>query len=467
MVVGAGSAGCVVAARLAERPGHRVLLLEAGQLDVPAELRDISSFVTTGAWNWAHPAELRLGIPHAVPRGRGLGGSSAVNGAVWMRATPADADGWGIPGWMWADLLPHYVRSETDHDVQAPWHGTTGPVHVRRPAGELLHPAAERFIDGAERLGYPAEPDKNAGAAPGAGLVPSNAAGGVRVNAGMAYLGDRPDVTIRGDATVRAVLMDGGRARGVEMAGGEVVEAGEVVIAAGAVGTPHLLLRSGIGPADDLRAAGVPVRHDLPGVGRDWSDHPAVFLPFGDDTTPAHRHAPGWQAALALDSGADPAGDVELLLHVRPFVPGGPLHLMCALQQPDSRGTITLDPRDPAAAPRIEYHYLRTERDRRRLRHAIRSGAELLRAGLGARVDPAGDVLGNDRVLDGWIAANLTTAVHMCGSAAMGSVVDADLSVRGLQGLRIADTSVLPVVPRRGTAATAVAIGEKAATTYT
>jgi choline dehydrogenase-like flavoprotein len=137
---------------------------------------------------------------------------------------------------------------------------------------------------------------------------------------------------------------------------------------------------------------------------------------------------------------------------------------MCALQRPDSRGTITLDPRDPAAPPRIDYGYLRTEHDRRRLRHAIRTAAELLRAGLGTRAAPGGDVLGTDRGLDGWVAAHLTTSVHLSGSAAMGSVVDAELRVAGLEGLRVADTSVLPTVPRRGTAATAVAVGEKAAT---
>ena len=150
-----------------------------------------------------------------------------------------------------------------------------------------------------------------------------------------------------------------------------------------------------------------------------------------------------------------------MLLFVRPFVPGGDLHLMCLLQHPDSRGAITLPA--PDGPPRIEYRYLRTEHDRRRLRHAIRTGAELLRAGLGTRVEPAGDVLGSDRALDGWIAAHLTTAVHLCGSAAIGTVVDPELRVLGIDGLRVVDTSVLPEAPRRGPAATAVAIGERAA----
>jgi choline dehydrogenase len=465
VVVGAGSAGCALAGRLS---GRRVLLLEAGPTSVPPELLDAASLAATAPRhprNRGYAAELRSGHRRTVARGFGVGGSSAINGANWVRATAADADGWGVPGWTWAELLPHYVRSEHDHDLGgSPGHGTGGPVPVRRPAGELLHPAAERFLVASARLGYPAEPDKNAGARPGAGPVPSNSVDGVRVNAAMAYLrGDHPGLTVRGNSPVARVLLGGARARGVELLDGTVVEAGEVVLAAGPIGTPQLLLLSGIGPADDLRAAGVAVRHELTGVGRGWSDHPAVFLPVADVDPPAHPHAPGSQVALNLDCGADPAGDAEVLLFVRPFVPGGDLHLMCALQAPDSRGTLTLASPDARAAPRISYRYLHTEHDRRRLRHAIRTAAELLRAGLGTRTSPGGDVLGNDRALDGWIAGNLTTSVHLCGSAAIGPVVHAQLRVHGVAALRVADTSVLPVVPRRGPAATAVAIGEKAA----
>ncbi|MFC4944769.1 GMC family oxidoreductase [Pseudonocardia sp. GCM10023141] len=470
VVVGAGTAGSAFAGRLSEAPGRTVLLLEAGGASWPPEIRDVTSLAATDPrhpWNWAHPARLRARRWELVPRGRGLGGSSAINGAAWVRVTPADADGWGMPGWGWADLLPHYIRSEDDRDLCGPLHGRGGPVPVQRPSGALLHPAAERFLAAAARLGYPAEPDLNAGGAPGAGLVPSNSVDGVRVNAAMAYLaayraGERPGLTVRTGASVLRIVLDGTRAVGVELVGGEIVEAGEVVLAAGGIGTPELLLRSGIGPGDGLRAAGVAVRHELPGVGQGFSDHPAVFVPFADTDPPVHDGAPATQAALNFDTGADPPGDAEVLLFVRPFVVGGPLHAMCLLQQPDSRGTITLD---AAGEPVIEHHYLRTEHDRRRLRHAIRTAAELLRAGLGSRVDPPGDVLGNDRRLDGWIAAHLTTAAHLCGSAAMGPVVDPDLRVRGLDGLRVVDVSVLPTVPRRGPAATAVAIGEKAATT--
>jgi choline dehydrogenase len=476
VVVGAGSAGCALAGRLTEKPGRRVLLLEAGAAPEhpPPELLDATSLAATDPAhpaNWAHPVELRAGHAHVVPRGRVLGGSSAINGANWVRAVPADTAGWAVPGWGWADLLPHYVAAERDLDLgDRSGHGDRGPVPVCRPAGRLLHPAAERFLAAASRLGFAEEADKNGGGPPGAGLLPGNAVDGVRVNAAMAYLSGhrRPGLTVRGDAPVARVLLHRGRACGVALADGSRVEAGEVVLAAGAIGTPHLLLASGIGPADALRAAGTAVHLDRPGVGRNWSDHPAVFLPMRDTDPPAHPHAPTAQAALHLDAGADPAGDVEVLLFVRPFVDSGDLHLMCALQHPDSRGVLTLP--DPAGPPRVEYRYLRTEHDRRRLRHAVRTAAELLRAGLGTRTGPGGGVLGSDRSLDGWIATHLTTSVHLSGSAAMGpaddpdAVVDAELRVHGIDALRVADTSVLPTVPRRGTAATAVAIGEKAAT---
>ena len=248
---------------------------------------------------------------------------------------------------------------------------------VSRPAGALRHPTAERFLTAAATCGFPAEPDKNAGGPPGAGLVPGNAVDGVRVNPALAYLrealelptgpprrtetrGDDPGrmlqteaLTVRGDVHAERIVLDGTRAVGVGLADGTVVRAGEVVLAAGAVGTPHLLLRSGIGPADDLRAAGVDVVHHLPGVGRGFTDHPAVFLPFTTGDPPAHPHARAAQAALDLDAGADPAGDCEVLLFARPFVPGGPLHLMCQLMYPDSRGTLTLTAADGAAPHRL------------------------------------------------------------------------------------------------------------------
>ncbi len=200
MVVGGGSAGCTLAGRLAAAGTRRVLLLEAGPVGWMPEILDVTSLaacVPGHPANWAHPVELRTGSAANVPRGRVLGGSGAVNGAVWMRAT--SADGWGLPGWTWADMLERYIRSEADADLgDRPGHGADGPVPVTRPAGALCHPATERFLTAASTCGFPAEPDKNAGCPPGAGLVPGNAVDGVRVNPAMAYLSEVLGVDGRG-----------------------------------------------------------------------------------------------------------------------------------------------------------------------------------------------------------------------------------------------------------------------------
>jgi len=478
VVVGAGTSGCALAARLADA-GRRVLLLEAGAdharpADFPPDLRDAATLgaaVPGHPANWDLAGELTEGLTARIPRGRVVGGSSALNAGSFIRATRADLDGWAAEGndlWSYDAVLPAFRRLEADREFgDRPEHGRDGPVPVGR--AREGHPLADAFAAAAARLGYPEEPDKNSGGTTsGYGPVPLNVADGVRVNTAMAYLSPRrglPTLTVRGGVTVRRVVVERGRAAGVETTDG-VVRAAEVVLSAGAVGSPHLLLLSGIGPADDLRRAGIPVAADVPGVGAEFSDHPNVYVgyapaePLPSPRLPLHG---------VLHATADLPGDLEILPWLTPFTGADERAVGVGLQQPHARGRLGLDEDDPTRQPRLAYGYLADESDRRRLRAGVRLTADLLRTASLARTGLPDDVLRADRALDDWIRSHLTTAIHLCGTARMGppsdpgAVVDQELRVRGVSGLRVVDTSVLPRVPSRGPAATAVMLGERAA----
>lgn len=496
VVVGAGTSGCALAARLADA-GRRVLLLEAGAdharpADFPAELLDpatMAAAVPGHPANWALTGTLTPGLDVPVPRGRVVGGSSALNAGSFLRGTRADFDGWAAAGndlWSYDRVLPAFRRLEADADFSTgPAHGSDGPMPVQRPRGDS--PPAAAFAAAAGELGFPAEPDKNADGPPGYGPVPLNVSNGVRVNTAMAYLAPRrgdPRLTVRGGVRVRRVLVEGGRATGVETADG-VVRAGEVVLSAGAVGSPHLLLLSGIGPADDLRAAGIPVAVDLPGVGADFTDHPNVYVGYrpADPLAPPTGGLPLDGVLHVTSAGSALPGDLEILPWLVPFsrITGGParphadeLVVGVGLQAEESRGRLTLETADPDGQPRLEYRYLTADADRRRLREGVRLTAELLRCravapSVGSRTGPADDDLRDDGALDRWVRTHLTTAIHLAGTARMGpdrdpgAVVDQLLRVRGIAGLRVVDTSVMPRVTTRGPAATAVMLGERAA----
>jgi choline dehydrogenase len=495
LVVGAGTSGCAVAARLADA-GRRVLLLEAGAdhpqpEDFPPELRDPTTMrasVPGHEANWNLGAELAPGLVAPVPRGRVVGGSSALNAGSFIRGTRSDFDGWATAGndlWSYDAVLPAFCRLEADADFgDRPGHGADGPVPVARASDG--HPLADAFAAAAEELGHPAEPDKNADGPPGYGPVPFTVSDGVRVNTAMAYLSPRrglPNLTVRGGVTVRRVVVEDGRAVGVETADG-VVRAAEVVLSAGAVGTPHLLLLSGIGPADDLRSAGVPVVADVPGVGAGFTDHPLVYVafrPVRPVPLPPGR-LPLHGVLHATSAGSPLPGDLEILPWLMPFSritgsPAGPhedeLGIGVGLQREDSRGRLSLAA-DPLRQPRLQHRYLTEESDRRRLREGVRQAVALLHTrALGPLVAPGGGlpagVVDLDAPLDRWVREHLTTAVHLAGTARMGrdddpgATVDQHLRVRGVAGLRAVDTSVMPQVTSRGPAATAVMLGERAA----
>ncbi|GAA1822379.1 mycofactocin dehydrogenase MftG [Actinomadura chokoriensis] len=493
LVVGAGAAGAALAARLSADPGRRVLVAEAGP--VP---RDASGFaadlldarLVPGARPGhpavrAYPARLVPGTSYLAVRGRILGGSTSVNGGYFVRARRADFARWsdaaGDPAWSYERVLPLLRRLETDLDLgPGPEHGGDGPVPVRRTG--LGHPAAAAFQAAARELGHPDEPDKNAQDPPGFGPVPSNTVDGRRINTGIAYLlgaaAGRPNLTVLGDCSVRSVAVSGGRASGVvaDHAGRRtVLEAGEIVLAAGSLATPHLLHLSGIGPAADLERAGITVVHDLPAVGARLSDHPQVVVEWAP-RRPMDGPSGSWLGGalhVSSSSGGD-AGDLEILQSLVPIagliagvpsVPGAPLPFLVSAQTPRTSGTLRTVSPDAGVPPRIDYGYLSTDGDRRRMREAVRATAAILAADAFGEVSggPADTVpLDDDRLLDAWIRGRIGTSQHTCGTVPMGpsGAVDAQGRVHGLAGLRVADTSILPTAPLRGPAATAVLVGE-------
>lgn len=495
VVVGAGAGGSVVAARLSEDPGRSVLLLEAGdaprsRAGYPPELLDaavVPGAAPTAGQHWPYPVQLTGSQATTIFRGRVLGGCSATNGGYFVRARREDFADWaagGNPAWAYERMLPLLRALEHDLDHgESDLHGGHGPIPVQRPP--LTGPTAPLFAQAAADLGFAAEPDKNAQGDPGFGPVPRNVAGGVRWNAALAYVLPalpRPNLTVRGGVTVDRIRFRGDRAVGVDVViDGHLssVEAGVVVLAAGSLETPHLLCRSGIGPADDLRRCGVPVLLDRP-VGRRFSDHPQIALEWTPREYAGRGDASWISACLNLRSPGGPAcGDVQILpsnvpmavLTGRAAPPAPALPVLISAMNPDATGRLRLTSADPDVPMAVAYGYLSTGAGRAALRHGARIALDLVtgpafagRTGAPPDLDPR--TADDDDALDRWIRDRLGTSLHTCGTAPMGpaddpdAVVDQVGRVHGVDGLRVADTSILPAVPRRGPAATAVLIGE-------
>jgi choline dehydrogenase-like flavoprotein len=519
IVVGGGTAGCVLAERLSADPAHRVLLLEAGRpnrnqlLRIPMTARN---FWTDPNYLWNYQGEPEPSVNNRripVPRGKILGGSGAINGMLYARGHPRDYDTWrqrGNEGWGYEDVLPYFKRVETDSHGAGPYHGAEGPLTISRtPDANKLTPL---FLAAAREAGIPANDDQNGATCEGMGVPDLTIDRGERASTYSAFLRPamtRPNLTVETFAQATRLTIERGRAVGVEyLRDGKRVAAHaarEIVLSGGAYNSPQLLLLSGIGPADALRALGIAPILDLPGVGRNLQDHAGVSV-VNFATAPVSlvnnlrydrlaRNVLRWGVARGGPVATMPVvlngwyrssperetPNIQTLIGANspfagPWFPGikkpAP-HMFSSrsgLQHPESRGRMTLASADPLAPPRIFFNLFEAPGDLAVLRFAIRKVREIFAASpvkhlMGAEAIPGSDLTTNAE-LDQFIRNTTTTAYHPVGTCAMGSdenaVVDAQLRVRGIAGLRVADASVMPTITTGNTNAPVVMIADKA-----
>lgn len=508
IIVGAGSAGCVMAARLGADRSLRILVIEAGGSDrrlgvaMPAAM---GLPLLSDATNWKLFSEQEDGRPVYLPRGRLLGGSSSVNGMNWMRGNPQDYDSWadhGVSGWSYAEVLPFFRKSEAFEGGANAWRGGDGPTKVTRaPCDNGLFQA---FLAAGMEAGHGFNDDQNGAAQTGMHRIQRNIGDGRRMNTSQVYLRKLtgPNVSVLTEARVTRLLFRAGRCIGVSLVhrGREITipAAREVILAAGAIMSPQLLMLSGVGPADDLRGHGIAVVLDQPEVGRGLSDHTCLALYWSarDEVMSMHRalSPPGmaamgaawiatrrglgagnwFEAGAMLSTDGTGRADIQMeCVAMNPYfghdaIRVGPgFHCSLSLQRPTSTGRVWLRSADPTRAPAFRLGMVDTEHDRKLAVAALRTMRDLMaqpsaRRAFGAEIGDSAEAR-TDAEIIAWLRANGESNYHPSCTLAMGRVTDAQGRVMGLDGLRVVDASIFPVIPSANLNAPVIMLAEKIA----